>query len=488
MKKKLSKLIATFRQPKWRHGRFSALLMGGFLTACILVNVGVQALENEYGWRQDFSFNAYATTSEETKTILDRLQSDVELYLLYQSGSEDVQALQVLNRYEVLSERITVIPTDIAKNPAILSRFAGDVETTAQADTVIVNCPDTGRYKLLTYSDFLTQGYNIEEGVFEIEGLAYEKKLTEAIVYVTQDEIPTLGILQGHAELTADMLVNLTDFLKSNNYESVTRNLLAGETLEGIDALLIAGPQKDFTDLEIQQISEYTQAGGNLFVMMDYLDPVDSMPNYLSLLKSYGIIPMSGIAVASEEDVGSYYEELIYIMPTMNSIDMTVPLISGGYDALLLTGACAFETPGTTDQSLTIDTVLQSGPNAYVRKLDANATLQKQAGDQEGILSLALYAQRMHSSGNISRVFAIGNSALFTDEYLYQHTFNEEFIIQIMGQLIPQNTVSLDIMASSAFRPSLTPGSQVLGIALLVAIPMLIIVLALCMLLPRRNR
>lgn len=129
MKKLLAKLMAKFRQPKWRHGKFSALLMAGFLTSCVLVNVGVKALEDEYGWRRDFSFNGYATTTEETKAALDRLNSDVELYLLYQSGAEDVQVLQVLNRYAVLSDRVTVIPTDIAKNPGILTRFQGDLDT-----------------------------------------------------------------------------------------------------------------------------------------------------------------------------------------------------------------------------------------------------------------------------------------------------------------------------------------------------------------------
>ena len=47
MKKLLAKLMAKFRQPKWRHGKFSALLMAGFLTSCVLVNVGVKALEDE---------------------------------------------------------------------------------------------------------------------------------------------------------------------------------------------------------------------------------------------------------------------------------------------------------------------------------------------------------------------------------------------------------------------------------------------------------
>ena len=57
-------LLARFRQPKWRHGKLGALLTVGFLVLCVLVNVFVQTLEDEYGWRADLSFNAYATTGE----------------------------------------------------------------------------------------------------------------------------------------------------------------------------------------------------------------------------------------------------------------------------------------------------------------------------------------------------------------------------------------------------------------------------------------
>ena len=156
--KKAGRLLARLRQPKWRHGRRSILLMAAFLAVFVLVNAAVTGLENLYGWRKDLSYNRYATTGEETQKALERVQDDVELYLLYQNGDEDEQVLQVLNRYKVLSDHISVIPTDIARNPAILSRFTGDETTSVAADSVIVSCPATGRYKVLDYQNFFTTG------------------------------------------------------------------------------------------------------------------------------------------------------------------------------------------------------------------------------------------------------------------------------------------------------------------------------------------
>ncbi|HPS82316.1 MAG TPA: hypothetical protein PLP25_10725, partial [Candidatus Limiplasma sp.] len=37
---------AELRKPKWRHGGFGLLLVGGLLTVCVLLNVGVKNLED----------------------------------------------------------------------------------------------------------------------------------------------------------------------------------------------------------------------------------------------------------------------------------------------------------------------------------------------------------------------------------------------------------------------------------------------------------
>ncbi|MBE5800830.1 MAG: hypothetical protein E7319_00895 [Clostridiales bacterium] len=492
MKKLFSSLGQRLRQPKWRHGKLSSLMMALLIVIVVLLNVAMQTIENAYGLRRDMSFNQYASTGEKTEKVLNELDTDVELYLLYQDGEENSQLLQVVQHYGVLSDRVKVLPTDISKNPGILTRFIGDMDSAVAAISVVVNCPATGRYVVLDYDDFYTQGYDIELGDFVVEGLSYEKKITEAILYTTQASVPTVGLLQGHGELTMEYMEVFVSFLEENQYDVREVVLLAGDTLEDVDVLLIADPVKDFGDTEIATISAFAQKGGSLFVIRDYTDPLDTMPNYLSLLRSYGVIPLPGIVVASQEDAGSYYSEPINLLPYMTDLDMTLPLTMSGMDILMLPVACAFETPvapGEGDLSLSVGTVLKTGPNAYVRNItDGLDTAEKQPGDISGEISLALYAHRMHANGNVSRMFAIGNSTMFVEPFVYQRTYAEEFITVVMNELMPANNVSLDIMSSAAFRPALTVGSQGLGIALIVAMPLLCIALALIVLLPRRNR
>lgn len=489
MKKWIHHMIARFRQPRWRHGKMSALLMAVFLVACVLVNVAVKALEDEYGWTRDLSFNGYATTGEETRKVLDRLEEDVEIYLLYQGGEVDSYVLNLLNRYEVLSDRISILPTDLARNPGILARFQGDIDKAIEADTVIVNCPATGRYKLLTYEDFMTSGYHVETGEFVLEGLAYEKKLTEAIIYVAQEQIPAIGILQGHSELNESALAVLLSFLQSNNYAARTINLMQGDSLQDIDLLLIASPQNDLNDLEVDMISTYAGEGGHFFILRDYTDPFDSMPNYMDFLRSYGVIPLDGVVSAGEEDTATYYGDPFQLVPYMESMDMTMQLLAAKMDILLMPYASGFETPAEPTPSLTTATVLKTGPNAYVRRVsDGAQSMEKQPGDVSGEISVGLYAHRMYANGNVSRMFACGSSPLFIWEYIYESAYVEEFLMAVLGELMPESKVSLDIMASTALRPALTVGSQSVGIALMLAVPIAIILAGLIVLLPRRNR
>jgi hypothetical protein len=483
------RFVAMLRKPKWRFGSYSAMVMSLLIAIGILLNIGINSLETNYGWQRDFSFNGYTMTGEETEAAVATLSEPITLYLLYQSDDLDSQLYEVLMRYQRLSDLITVKTVDLAKNPGFISLFEGDLQSSIATDTVVVSCEATGRHTILSYEDFITQGYDIGTGSFEIAGLAYEKSVTEALLYVSQSEVPMIGISQGHGELSTDTMETLISFLQSNSYDVKTVNLLAGDTLDGIDLLIIADPYKDFTESEIETLKAYAQNGGSFFVIRDYTDPLD-LQNYQSLLKSYGVIPLPGIVVAGEEDTGSYYGERIYLLPYFNYMDMTLPLIESGMDVLLLVGASAFETPDDqTDSSLSVATVLKSGVNAYLRDTtEGDGSIDYQEGDRKGELSLAILSARMHSNGNISRMFAIGNSTVFTDEYIYQRTFNQEFIMQLLYELLPQKSVSLDIIAKTALHPGLTVQSVGPAIALLASLPVLILLLALFVLMPRRNR
>ena len=464
------------------------LRSGGLLLAVVLL---CDTLEEENGWRMDFSFNELTTQSETTEAILASLPYDVHIYALFTPGSEDLPLMELLNRYASASDRVTWEQTSVTLNPTLTTRFRGTSDQPLTNDSLIVSCEATGRYKILSPDSFISLSLDYEAGVYEIAGLTYEKEITSAIAYVTREDIPRVMILQGHGELDQGTTAVLADFLTSNNFEVVYFELTdADVTLEPEDLLLILSPQRDFMPTELEAITDFAAAGGNLFITCDYTDDVSAMPNYQSLLRSYGFQPLDGVVIAGAEETGTYYDGLqIALLPYMQSSAATMDLVENNQDTLLLTGARAFAQPEEGDQNLITQVVLSSGYQAYLRDFsDGAETIEQQDGDPLGPFALALLSQRITEAGNVSKAFVLGCSTVLTSSQVYVMTDAQQFILTMCTYLSGAQPVQLDIMAKTALRPALSTDSLSLGIALVVAVPLTVLVAALAVLLPRRHR
>jgi len=56
----------THKTGKLKYGSVSALMLAMILTAVVVLNVGIYALEKKKGWRIDLSFNGISSQSTET--------------------------------------------------------------------------------------------------------------------------------------------------------------------------------------------------------------------------------------------------------------------------------------------------------------------------------------------------------------------------------------------------------------------------------------
>ena len=455
---------------------------------CLLAD----ALEVQYGWRRDHSFNAVTTQSETTLQVLGELKHPVHIYAVYSRGAEDAPLLELLNRYASASDQVTWEQVDIRLNPALIQKYKNPATSeSVSSDSVIVTCEETGRFRILDATDFYSLGYNMEAGAYEIAGLSYEKSLTEAIRYVALDEIPRVMILQGHGELDSDGTAVLADLLSSNNYE-VNYFTLSGneEALRPGDVLFVLSPVRDLLESEVTVIRDFLQEGGGVLFTCDYSDPVENMPNLLSLMRSYRFLPKDGIVIASAEEPSSYYNGYqLFLLPIMQSTEVTADLVASGSNTLLMAGARAFETPGATDRDLTVWTLLSTTSRAYLRPLDGDlSTLEQQDTDEMGPFALALQSERVTEGGHVSRAAVIGCSTLLTSSEVYAMTDAQEFILRMTEYLAGVEATDLNIMSRQAVRPSLRAGSVLSGQVIIFLLPACILALALLVLVPRNRR
>lgn len=486
--KKLS--FAFLRSPKFRYGSLSTALLCVAIALLVALNALFTSLEKKYGWRVDYSFNSITSHSEGTEELLASLDKPVHIYALYEKGSEDLLLFELLDRYKATSDLVTWEQAPRSLNPMLLARFSGATSDNAvTTDCLVVFCEETERFRVLNAKDFLTLSINYDTGDWAYDKLTYESAITSAIAYVTQESIPVVYMVQGHDELDANTTAVLESFLLSNHYD-VRYSALTDITPTPGDLLVFMAPVRDLTDSEMQIVTEFTSQGGSILFACDYSDPIDSMPNYRALLRSYGFLPKAGVVVASKDDKASYFEgNRTILLPEMQPTDITFDLMLNGSTTLLMSTARAFETPAATDNNLTVTPMLLSGEGSYLRSLTSGSTsLAKQPGDEDGPFPLALEAYRFSSSGDVSRAVIIGSSATLTNEYYYSMTHAQEFIIRTMEYLVDSAASNLHIMARTAVRPGLSADALSLGSMLLVALPLSVLAAALFILYPRRHR
>lgn len=475
---------------KLRQGVYSTAVCLLAAVLCIALAVTCDHLESKHGWQLDFSFNSITTQSAETRNVLKNLTRDVHIYAVFSDGAEDVQLTSLLDRYQAESQHITWSQENLSRNPLLLgivSDYVGDAGVST--DCLIIQCAATDRTRVLTGDDYIAYGYNAATGAYEITGWTYEKSLTEAILYVTMEELPKVQILTGHGELNDSHTAVMEAYLVSANYEITRVNLNLGDVLDPAYPLMILSPVKDITDDELSALLSFAQSGGALFITVDYTDP-DTLPNFHALYRMYGFEVLSGVVIASSEDTASYLESPANILPTMHATDMSEVLLAGGADFVVLSGARALEIPASVDSSIALSVVLSAPESAYLRTLpqDGSAvSIEKQEGDRTGPFALALTATRIFDGGDASRAFIIGNSSMFLDEWMYAYTYSGELLLQAMQHLQGRAPVDLDIIARQAVREPLSYESIAAPVVLLTLTPMIVAVLAVAVLRPRKH-
>lgn len=473
---------------KLRCGGFSVLLTACVAVCVMLLGAVADALESRYALTLDCSFNGVTTQSDTTRAVLSALEKDVHIYAFTSESGENTTLTSLLERYAAASPHVTYSRETVLKSPALIAQYAEAIgDKDVSADGMIVACAESGRARVLTEDDYYVYSYNLDTGRFQSAGFTYEKSLTEAILYVTQDELPTLQLLTGHGELNETDTAVMEETLVKANYQIQRVNLRAGDTLDPGSPLMILSPQYDLSDEELTAIQAFAQAGGDFFIVSQYSDPLN-LENYHALLRSYGVSCYPGLVIAQESDTGSYYSDTpVYLMPYMQETDATRTLTAAGRDILLLAGARAFAVSAPLADGLTVSPVLLTG-QAYIRNYQDGVSLSdQQPDDPAGVFPVALWADKMFDGGTVSQLFIMGNVTAFTDYWVINNTDSTAFLLQTVRALQGKAPVNLDIVAKNVLRDGLTLGSVTPAAIVAVMLPLLVLLGAVLVLRPRKN-
>ena len=327
----------------------------------------------------DLTEDSLYSLSDQTKRIAASLDRDVTLYLLASTGSEDSTILRLLNNYAALSDHIRTETVDPGLKPTFLKGYELDTSRLYQ-NSVIVD--SGGRYRLVGYDEIYVTDYSMDYYTYSYNTTTTfngENALTNAIHYVTSENLPKIYTLSGHGE--EELSDAMKEMIAQDNMETETLSMLSRDTVpEDAALVLINVPASDLGEDETEALTAYAQNGGNIVLMTDYIEE-GRMTNLLKLTQAMGLTAEQGIIIEGNRDMRiSRYPH--YLLPSVESHEITEALISGGYYILTPVAQPLAEAEGSGAE---ITWLLSTSGEAYAKQaaLDMKTT-EKEEGDTDG--------------------------------------------------------------------------------------------------------
>ena len=217
-----------------------------------------------------------------------------------------------------------------------------------------------------------------------MSGFDGEGQITSAISYVTSDSLPTVYYVEGHNEV--DIPASLESRIEKANVELKSLSLLTAEEVpEDAAGLLLNSPGEDYSKEEAEKVVKYLASGGRAMILTDYVGK--DMPNYQSILNTYGIEVVDGIVV--ESDKNHYVQMPYYLVPNISYTDVTSDM-TGGSQYVLLSSCQGFTVSEDERDTVDVSQILTTSDSAYV-KTDPQkmTTYDKEDGDVDGPFTVA---------------------------------------------------------------------------------------------------
>jgi ABC-2 type transport system permease protein len=398
-----------FSSRAFRAGSYCAIVTAIVLAVAIALNLVVGALPTSLTQFDTTSTQLY-TLSDQTEEIVGNLTQDVTVYYLVQGGTEDSTIEKILDRYDSLSDKLTVTAVDPIVHPTFASQYTSDQQ---QNNSLIVVSGTRSRY--VPYSDIYVYDYSAYFSTGQVStSFDLEGTLTSAIDYVTMEDLPTMAVLEGHGEL--DLPTSLLAEIEKQNIEVEDLSLLSADAVpDGIDCVLIYSPTRDISAEETQILLNYLENGGGLLLVTDYTD--EETPNLDTLSAAYGLSRVDGLVMEGDANycLRGYAH---YLLPSIQTHAITQPLIDGGYYALFPVAQGLVTTEEVPD-GVSVTELLTTSDTAYSKLAAyASTTTDWEDGDINGPFAVAAAATKSVDDGTARFVW-------FTTSYAFEDNANQ---------------------------------------------------------------
>lgn len=354
-----------FNDKKFKYGTYSVVVTLIFIAILIVINLIIGQFNKSFDFTKDEIFSL----SDETISVLDNVETDINVYTLFKTGSTEAiigRVNQIIDKYSQSSNHIKVENRDLYLHPDFARKYASE-SVNVNVNSIIVESGD--KFKVINYED-----YYDNNGILNLESA-----LTSALQYVNMEISPTVYFVTGHGEPDNKNFTSLNDQLNLANYTSKTINLISDEIPDDCSVLVITPVDRDYSKAEAEKVLNYLNNDGSAFMLLGGID-MPKCPNLLSISTTYGVTLEEGYVYEGEES--SYMMYPYAVLPVLKEHNINSSLIAKNYHALAV--ACqSVKNTELQKQGLVIESLLSTSDKAYI-KAEGNNSANKEAGDKEG--------------------------------------------------------------------------------------------------------
>ena len=381
----------SFAAKAFRAGSYSLFACVAIVAIAVVINLLVHQLPPSVT-KVDITANQLYTLSDQTKEVVRGLEQDVDVYLIVQKGGEDQYIQELLDRYDVLSDRLHIHTVDPLIDPQFAEKYIGNSlynSDNLYNNSIVVTSGDVSYF--ISYYDIYVYDYSAfyysqdtNDISVEVQG---ESQLTAAIRYVINNELPQVYALTGHGEATLSDAYGMA--VTQQNVQLDDLSLLTASAIPAdCDCLLINNPTSDLSRTELELVLDYLAAGGSLLLLTGEHDYADC-PNLLALLDNYSVTLVSGLVLESDHNYFAYnYPN--FLLPQLQTHDITAPLIQNKY-AVIMPSSQGIVLTSQLRAGVAVGSLLKTSSSSYAKTSGGDTeTIAKTDADIDGPFNLGV--------------------------------------------------------------------------------------------------
>lgn len=403
MKKFIEKIKKSWLIKRTTTILFMAILVALFIALTLFVN---NLDLNPIDFTKEKLYTLTDTSKEQMKTV----NQDVNIYFVGYAETDTI--VDLAKQYHNANEKVNVEVVDATSRPDLVEQYGIDSDSTG----VIVE--SGSKSKILSSQDF----YTYDTVTYEQIDIT-EEKLTNAILYVVAEKIPTVYFLEGFSDYSInENMYYLTMYLSNEVTQYNTVNIVtAGCVPEDCDALIITTPNADFDDITTNAIISYINNGGNILWFNELTTQKQDLPNVNKILAQYGVNPFE-IGYINETDSAKRMSTAAsIIVPDVNYSTITKNITSPLF--VNATKINFVSDDELTNMNVTKTVLLQASQTSFFRTNFTISSNNKQDGEEEGPFVVGAEMQKQISAANeetgekevVSKLVIYGENAFVSD-------------------------------------------------------------------------